>query len=227
MATNYTYSYFRVSKSEEIHQSAHKYRDLRLQALQVSPESFASTYETESAFTENDWINRLTDPGYEVFICAATCHRSSSSEPNTIEWVGQVTLRGPASSQDFTLPAASCQPPQKPDSEEERWQMLSLFTLPEHRGNGLGANLCQEALDYLRKYRVSPPSIHVRLMARPENQVAVKLYQRLGFIAAGNCCLSEALVANGDGHLLPKDLSATKWSTRAGLIMSLWIDRSA
>ncbi|KAJ6036336.1 hypothetical protein N7540_000615 [Penicillium herquei] len=225
MTINYTYSYFRVSKSEEIDQSAQKYRDLRLQALQVSPGSFASTYETESAFTENDWISRLTAPGFEIFICAATCHHFTSNEPNTIEWVGQITLRGPASAQDFTLPAASCQPPQKSDLEEERWQMLSLFTLPEHRGNALGANLCREALDYLRNYRLSPPSIHVRLMVRPENQVAVKLYQRLGFIASGNCCLSEGLIANGDGYLLPKDLSATKWSTRAGLIMSLWISR--
>ncbi|KAJ5713983.1 uncharacterized protein N7483_011164 [Penicillium malachiteum] len=222
MTIDYTYSFFRVSKSEEIYRSAQKYRDLRLQALQVSPGSFASTYETESAFTDNDWISRLTDPGYEIFISAATSPHYSLSEP---EWVGQVTLRGPASSQDFTLPAASCQPPQKSDSEEERWQMLSLFTLPEHRGNRLGANLCREALDYLRNYRLSPPSIHVRLMVRPENQVAVKLYRRLGFIAAGNCNLSEALVANGDGYLLPKDLSATKWSTRTGLIMSLWITR--
>lgn len=225
MATNYTYSYFRVSKSEGVHDSVSKYRDLRLRALQASPGSFASTYETESAFSEAEWVERLTGPGREVFICAATSHHNNPYQSNTVEWIGQITLRGPVSSQDFTLPAESGQPAQNPDDDEERWQMLSLFTLPEHRGNGLGANLCRQALDYLRNYQKLPQPVRVRLMVKPENQVTVKLYQRLGFVEAGRCTLAEALIANGDEHLLPSDLSSAKWSTRQGMIMIFKIIR--
>ncbi|KAJ5160330.1 uncharacterized protein N7482_007334 [Penicillium canariense] len=225
MEAKYTYSYFQVSKTEGFHDSAQKYRDLRLRALKASPGSFASTYEVEAIFTEADWIDRVTLPYREVFICAATPVYPSQARTGPSEWIGQVTLRGPLSKDDFTLPAESGQPPQKPDNEEEHWQMLSLFTLPEHRGHGLGRNLCQKALDYLRNYQASPPSVQVRLMVKPENHATVRLYERLGFIESGKCTLAEALIANGDGHLLPEDTSSAKYTIRAGLIMSFHISR--
>eukprot|EP01031_Cornospumella_fuschlensis_P032900 gene32900-39786_t len=43
-------------------------RDLRLRALQESPECFASTYEKESAYGENDWVNLLK---YESWLMMA------------------------------------------------------------------------------------------------------------------------------------------------------------
>ncbi|KAJ5091831.1 Acyl-CoA N-acyltransferase [Penicillium alfredii] len=227
MAFHYTYSYFRVSKTEDISASAQRYRELRLKALKTSPSSFSSTYDIEAAFTHADWIDRLTVPNQEVFICAATRHSNNNglSFSEGAEWIGQVTLRGPLSATDFVLPEASGQPPQRPDEEEERWQMLSLFTLPEHRGKGLGGNLCQEALDFLRSYRASPPAVQVRLMVKPDNHATVKLYLRLGFVEAGKCTLAEALVANGDGHLLPKDPDPVKYADRQGLIMISRISR--
>lgn len=227
MASHYTYSYFRVSKTEDISASAQKYRELRLKALKTSPSSFSSTYDIEAAFTHANWIDRLTVPNREVFICAATRHSNNNdlSSSEGAEWISQVTLRGPLSATDFVLPEASGQPPQRPDEEEERWQMLSLFTLPEHRGKGLGGNLCQETLGFLRSYRASPPTVQVRLMVKPDNHTTVKLYRRLGFMEAGKCTLAEALVANGDGHLLPKDPDPVKYADRQGLIMISRISR--
>ena len=224
MASNYVYSYFRVSKTDELDKSAKNYRDLRLNALKTSPQSFSSTYETEAAFTDADWIDRLTTPDREVFICAATPVNQEKSL-NSAQWIGQVTLRGPLPSSDFSLPESSGQAPVKSDEEEERWQMLSLFILPGHRGSGVGSNLCLEALNYLRSYRSSPLVVHVRLMVKPDNHATVKLYQRLGFVHTGKCTLAEALIANGDGHLLPTNLSA-KYTDRTGLIMSSHIHRS-
>ncbi|KAE8361664.1 hypothetical protein BDV27DRAFT_132671 [Aspergillus caelatus] len=225
MDPKYTYSYFRVSKTEAVLDSARKYRDLRLRALQESPGSFASTYEIESKFTNADWADRVTVPDREIFICAATPIQPDRTQLDVMEWIGQVTLRGPMSRDEFTLPVESGQRPPKRDEEEERWQMLSLFTLSEHRGNGLGRNLCREALQYLRNYRSDPPNIHVRLMVKPENHVTVSLYKRLGFIEAGKATLAEALIANGDGHCLPKDTSTAKYSDRTGLIMVFDISR--
>lgn len=224
--SNYTYSFFRVSKSDGVSTSAQNLRDLRLQALKVSPGSFASTYDVESAFTDADWINRITVPDQEVFICAAAPLKHDYTHPRESKWIAQVTLRGPMSEADFTLPMESGFPPPNCDEEEERWQMLSLFTLPDHRGLGLGAKLCQSALNYLRSYQSLPYQIQVRLMVKPENYVTVKLYQRLGFTLAGRVTLVEALIANGDEHLLPKDQSSAKWSHRSGLIMVSRISRS-
>jgi len=226
MKSQYTYSFFQVSKTENVNEAAQKYRDLRLRALRTSPGSFASTYETEAAFSENEWIDRLTRPGSEIFICAATPLNDKGTGRDHVEWIGQVTLRGPMSEADFALPAESGQSEQDPDTEEECWQMLSLFTLPEHRGNGLGAKLCQEAVDYLRTWRSSPQQVHLRLMVKPENHITVNLYKRLGFSVIGKCTLAEALRAAGDGHLLPKDTSTAKYSERSGLIMAFYMSRA-
>lgn len=109
---------------------------------------------------------------------------------------------------------------------EEWWQMLSLFILPNHRGKGLANNLCREALNYLKICRQQPPSVHVRLMVKPENHATVRLYQQLGFVHVGNCTLVEALVANGDAGFLTRDISGEKYSARNGLVMICCLSRS-
>jgi ribosomal protein S18 acetylase RimI-like enzyme len=225
MASNSTYSFFRVSKTDGVAASALKYRHLRLKALKTSPNSFSSTYDIESAFTEADWINRLTLPDRELFICAAT-PLSPDPSSDDVQWIGQVTLRGPSSRADFELPVEAGQPPQKSDDEEERWQMLSLFTLAEYRGHGLGSKLCQEAINHLRSYRSFPRQVQVRLIVKAGNHVTVELYRRLGFIHAGKATLVEALIANGDEDLVPKDRTSDKYSERQGLIMISRISRS-
>ncbi|KAJ5529233.1 hypothetical protein N7527_002626 [Penicillium freii] len=226
MASNYTYSFFRVSKTDGIDVSAQRYRDLRLKALKTSPDSFSSTYDIEAAFADADWIDRLTLPDRELFICVATPLNLNPSSPDSIQWIGQVTLRGRSSRADFELPVEAGQPPQKSDEEEERWQMLSLFTLPEHRGHGLGGKLCQEAINHLRSYRSLPRQVQVRLVVKAGNDITVELYRRLGFTHAGRASLAEALIANGDQDLLPKDLGSAKYTERNGLIMMSRISRS-
>ena len=225
----YDYSFFRIAKDNAIvSSSANKYKQLRLQALSVAPTSFSSTYEIESALPDTEWVNRLAAIGKETFICAATPTKNNPASSQDSEhsiWVGQLTLRGPQSPEDFTLPEESGQ--KKPTEEEnkELWQMLSLFTLPDHRGHGLGKRLCQEALNYLASYRESPRKVWVRLMVKPENHATVSLYRRLGFAEAGKCTLAEAMVANGDRDLLPEDISGGKYSSRSGLIMILELCR--
>ncbi|KAJ5306969.1 hypothetical protein N7508_005984 [Penicillium antarcticum] len=228
MASTYTYSFFPISKSVGIHASAQKYRELRLKALKTSPGSFSSTYEIEAAFSDADWVDRLTVLDREVFICAATPSGRDPSCSDDTQWIGQVTLRGPSSRADFELPAEAGQPPQRSDEEEERWQMLSLFTLPEYRGRGLGSKLCQAAIDYLRSYRSSPRDVQVRLIVKAGNDVTVELYRRLGFVHAGRATLVEALIANGDEHLIPKDQArnSAMYIQRQGLIMISRMSRS-
>jgi ribosomal protein S18 acetylase RimI-like enzyme len=225
MAPNCTYSFLRVSKTDRVEASAQQYRDLRLKALKASPESFSSTYAIESTFTDAYWVNRLISPDRELFICAATPVSEDSSSPNKIQWIGQVTMRGPLSKAQLELPEESGQPPQKSDEEEERWQMLSLFTLPEYRGLGLGNKLCQHAINHLQSARSFPRGVQIRLIIKAGNQVAVEFYRRLGFVHGGRATLVEALISNGDEDLIPKDLSSTKYTERQGIIMISRISR--
>ncbi|RSL92506.1 hypothetical protein CEP52_013770 [Fusarium oligoseptatum] len=88
------YSFFHVSKTTSIEKSAELYRNLRLKALQTSPESFSSTFDIESAFTEGDWIKRLLEEDRENFVCAATTRGADAT--TSVEWVGQLTIRGPS-----------------------------------------------------------------------------------------------------------------------------------
>lgn len=161
---HYVYSFFRIAKHQAIASSAKKYKQLRLHALSVAPGSFSSTYGTESALTDAEWATRLATDGKETFICAATpVIKTNPSdvhvpEPQSV-WVGQLTLRGPQSREDFILPEESGQKKPGEEEAEELWQMLSLFTLPDHRGQGLGKKLCQVALNYLASCRQSPREV--------------------------------------------------------------------
>ncbi|KAJ6092762.1 hypothetical protein N7486_008051 [Penicillium sp. IBT 16267x] len=224
MALDYTYVYFRVSKSDDLITSAHRYKELRLRALKLSPSSFASTYDLEATFPDEYWISRLTQTGRETFICAAI----PTAEPNQVEseWVAQVTFLGPQSIEDFTLPAVSGQPTPVSDEIEERWQMLALFTQSTHRGKGIAKALTRKALDYLVSYRNEPKCVSVRLMVKPGMVAAVNLYLQLGFIDVGKCTLAEALIANGDRELLPNDyLLQEKYTTRTGHLMIKQLSR--
>nr|AEN14630.1 putative acetyltransferase [Fusarium proliferatum] len=216
MSSPYDYSFSHVSKTNSVHQSAIQYRDLRLKALKASPESFSSTYEIESQFTETQWVDRLLQEDRENFVCIANPVNPGSS--STSQWVGQVTLRGPVSRKDFTLPEISGQPIPGGDDEEDRWQMLSLFILPDHQGRKLGQGLCREVIKHLQETQRKARTV-VRLMVKPQNTATVHLYEKLGFETVGKCTLAEALVANGDGHLLPEDTTDARYSTRSGLIM--------
>ena len=121
--------------------------------------------------------------------------------------MAQVTLLGPRSKQDFAPPKVFGQPSNgsdEEDEEEERWQMLALYTLPSHRGRGIAKRLCLEALHYLSSYRPEPRNVLVRLMVKPGMHATIRFYEKLGFIEVGNCTLAEALIANGDGDILPE-----------------------
>lgn len=219
MDCNTDYVFFRISKTKDVATSAIKYRDLRLEALKTSPASFASTYETEAAFTDDEWAAILTSPGRETFICAAITQGNAHQFPgDSAKWVGQVSIL-----MSSTLESSA----KAMDSGEdhENWQMLSLFTFPEYRGQGLGKKLCLEVLDFIRGYRTQPKVADLLLVVKAHNTGAVALYERLGFVHVRRCTLVEALTANGDSHLLPADRSAPKYTALTGLVMKFSVLR--
>lgn len=227
MASNHRYTYFRVSKSEDITTSAQQYKELRLRALQLSPSSFGSTYEIESTFPDDYWMSRVTGDGRETFICATTSSpESNASNPSSPEWVAQVTLLGPRSREQFTLPEVSRQPVPGSDEGEERWQILGLYTLASHRGKGIATRLCQEALNYILSYRSKPEDVRFRLMVKAGAHALLGFYEQLGFTEVANCTLAEAMIANGDGSSLPEDhQEQEKYLARTSHVMMQLVKR--
>jgi ribosomal protein S18 acetylase RimI-like enzyme len=222
------YSYIRIDPhSTTLPKLAQQYKALRLSGLAQSPGSFSSTYAIESLFPDNVWTSRLQLPGRETFICVA---RTLGASEDQGEFVAQVTLLGPIPASSFRLPEESQQGPTAPDDEEEKWQMLSLYTLPTHQGKGIGKMLCREAFQWLKKKKANveeqtAKKVCVRIMVRAENTAALKLYEKLGFVDAGRCTLAEALRANGDADMVPRDGGDQKYNTRSGLIMTLSFER--
>ncbi|ETS85323.1 hypothetical protein PFICI_03348 [Pestalotiopsis fici W106-1] len=210
------YTFFRIIQNDpDIMSLAHRYKTLRLQGLQQSPSAFSSTHEIESQFSDGFWASRLQAKGRETFICAT----------QSGDWVVQVTLRGPLSVEDYRLPPAAGQPDVLPSDIEEKWQMLSLYTLPDYRGKSLGKRLCRAAFAYLVSLERAQSKVRVRIMVKPENTATLHLYKSLGFEDAGRCTLEEALRANGDSELLPHGDLPEKYTTRTGLIMDLSLNR--
>ncbi|OJJ07191.1 hypothetical protein ASPVEDRAFT_33425 [Aspergillus versicolor CBS 583.65] len=207
-SAEYNYSSFRISKTENLLDSAHRYKEQRLQALKLSPSSFASSYELESTFTDEYWISRLTQPERETFICAGTRIPESDDAVDHFEpeWVAQVTFLGPQSKEHFALSSESDL--EDTDTSEndvgERWQMLGLFNHPAHRGKGIAKALTRTALNCLISHRCEPNNVLVRLMVKPGMQATIEFYRQLGFVEVGRGTLAAALIANGDRELLPE-----------------------
>lgn len=213
------------------HTLAAKYRDLRLTALQLSPESFSSNLEEESKFSLDTWVSHLFHPHKKTILCidktspsSSSADTESSAAPSEVtqgKWVAQVTIHGPIPAENYRLPAGSGQPAILDDSQEERWQLLGMYTLPSHRGKGLAKLLCNAVFEVLKaQQKTHGKAERLRLMVKSHNVGAVKLYGSLGFVDAGRCTLAEAVAANQETDRIPKEmLLGEKFNTRNGIIM--------
>ncbi|KAI9650949.1 hypothetical protein NHQ30_000984 [Ciborinia camelliae] len=204
---------------------AGKFSALRLSALLESPTSFSSTFEIESRFSLSTWLTRLSRPKFEYFIAIAH-HSSTLPESRTIDsgiLVGSVQLYGPNPKAFFSLPLSGA-PSLLPDDQELKYQMIALYSSPQHRRKGLAKMLIQGAIDSAkeRAAQESKKKVRIRIFMHPENLTVKKLYHDVGFVDAGMCTLSEAFVQNGDPESLPEDGGVSdpeRWLNRMGVGM--------
>ena len=159
-----------------------RYRDLRLQSLQISPESFSSTYAREIEFTGSQWEARLKNPiAFSLVAVRPTIPKTNVEDLIGGVWVGNVVLLGPFDEQ----PAV--------DQNHPKFDINALFVMPEERRHGLGKGLVQAAIDHGKVLgrETGAKEVIFQLLVLPSNTDVVNWYKGLGFGLAGSGSGSE------------------------------------
>ncbi|KAF2227967.1 hypothetical protein BDZ85DRAFT_10182 [Elsinoe ampelina] len=204
---------------------AQQYRDLRLTALRLSPNSFGSTVEVEERFADVVWQDRLLRQDFETFVCAVAtgAEHGTSIHSKDVTWIAQITLRGPIDAKSFELPPEAGQPFSAKDSRasEERWQVLGLYVLPDFRGHKVAQRLCESAFEYLKTTRMQQSQecsrIRLRTMIKADNVASITLFKRLKFEDWGTCTRAEGMVANGE---TPPEILDDGYTWRGGVTLA-------
>jgi ribosomal protein S18 acetylase RimI-like enzyme len=131
------------------------YREIRLEALRLSPEAFGSTFEAENA-QPLSWFSERLQSGAKIF---GAFHGSEIGS----EIVGLAGLRLNRSTK-----------------EAHKGLLVSMYVRPEARNSGVGQRLVETILEYARGRAEL-----VQLSVVRENQPALRLYSRLGFVEYG------------------------------------------
>jgi ribosomal protein S18 acetylase RimI-like enzyme len=134
-------------------------RDVRLRALADAPHAFASSYADEAARPQEAWDADATT-------------RSDGHESTIYILVSEHGVVGLVGAYRST---------QEPGTVE----LVSMWVSPDARGHGLGARLIDEVMEWARESGAR----RVALWVMRENDEAIALYRRAGFVETG---ISEA-----------------------------------
>jgi ribosomal protein S18 acetylase RimI-like enzyme len=130
------------------------FKSVRLSALEDTPSAFSSTYARESRFTDEEWKNRA------------------------LRWNGETGIGFLAMDGSQGCGIAGC----LLDSDDPSIaQLISMWTAPSHRQQGIGRMLVDEVAAWARRRGVTV----LRLGVTSSNEAAMLFYQRLGFIRTG------------------------------------------
>ena len=133
-------------------------KQLRLEALQNSPESFASSYEDALLYSDDVWKSRVK----------AAFERDQS-----------IALYAEVDGALVGMAGAGWSDRRKTRHVAE---VYAVYVSPTHRGKGIGAALMRRLLDELKAL---PQIKKVKLGVTASNEAAVSLYLRLGFEIVG------------------------------------------
>ena len=130
------------------------FKAVRLRALRDAPEAFSSTYAKEAQFSDSEWLTRV-------------------ERMNGERGVGFLAMDGgtPCGIVGSFLD----------EKDSTRAWIVSMWTAPKHRRQGIGRLLMREAADWASLRRVH----HLRLMVTSNNEPAIRFYERLGFTRTG------------------------------------------
>jgi len=132
-----------------------EYMSIRLESLQDSPDSFASTYERESSFSSEQWKSRLRK--------APSIHDA-------------LAIVAVANQQYIGLLSCVVQTPEAISAE-----LYQMWVSPKYRGLGVGTAL----VDRARTWAVDRNIEKLLLSVTTTNSDAISLYESIGFSPIG------------------------------------------
>jgi ribosomal protein S18 acetylase RimI-like enzyme len=130
------------------------FKAVRLRALQDTPFAFGSTYQREAAFSEEDWRARIQS------------------------WDGETGVGFLAIEMNLPCGIAGSLLDQ---SDHSRAQLVSMWTAPTHRCQGVGRSLVTSIISWARSRQART----LRLMVTNTNETAIRFYEQLGFAMTG------------------------------------------
>jgi ribosomal protein S18 acetylase RimI-like enzyme len=135
-------------------QNASIFKAARLRALQDTPSAFGSTYAKESLLTDADWVERAG------------------------RWNGETSILLLAMDEGIAVGIAGSY---LDHDDASRAQLISMWTAPTHRHQGVGRLLVNEILGWTSQRSART----LQLMVTSSNEPAISFYQRLGFTFTG------------------------------------------
>ncbi|KAI9843349.1 MAG: hypothetical protein M1837_006475 [Sclerophora amabilis] len=194
------------------------YKGLRLLALQLAPEAFASTYEWESGFTADTWKGRLLNPLANIFVAV---HNEHSHDELCKRWVAMISMLGPQPAGTKSI-SASTSPWDSLASDKSsnavddpvraiwHFHLNTLFTLPAARRRGLGCELIRHAIAHVQQKARQNMALSVRISVIVDscNLSTKALYEKCGFRVTGETAIPTAstgqgTISNGDNYPSP------------------------
>jgi ribosomal protein S18 acetylase RimI-like enzyme len=134
--------------------NASAFKTVRLRALKEAPYAFGSTYAKESQFADSEWQTRV-------------------ERMNGHKGIGFLAMDG----EDACGIVGSFLDQDDPT----RAHLISMWTAPSHRQQGIGRLLVREVIEWARSRNAHT----VVLMVTSNNEPAIQFYERLGFIRTG------------------------------------------
>lgn len=130
------------------------FREVRLRALRDSPSAFGSTYAKESALSDAEWLHRAE------------------------RWDGERGIGFLAVDGGAGCGIAGCF---LEEAKASRAHLISMWTAPSHRRQGVGSMLVAAIQDWAREHGADA----LCLMVTSGNDAAIEFYRRLGFACTG------------------------------------------
>jgi ribosomal protein S18 acetylase RimI-like enzyme len=130
------------------------FKAVRLRALEDAPHAFSSTYQQESQFADPEWLAR-------------------AGRMNGERGAGFLAMDGEN--------ACGIVGSFLDQNDPTRALLVSMWTAPSHRRQGVGRLLVEEVLNWAHSRKVRT----LLLMVTSSNESAMRFYQRLGFTKTG------------------------------------------
>ena len=131
------------------------YKKIRLEGLTLNPEAFASSYDDESSQPDDFFISRILKTDYNIVMGLFDQSRLVGTAGFYRENKEKLIHKG---------------------------HIWGVYLSPDYRGKGYSLGLMQQLINEVKPY---PQLSKLRLRVLAKNTVAIKLYQRVGFIDDG------------------------------------------